>query len=330
MARHAYAAGYAPMAEVGRILAISFCRAHTFHMASEWMGEPIAQVEGPDDAARQLAERDRLHGHSDSLEPPRAYAVLKMWTELAAVIQLGAIALVFSAASTNGSEVLQPSIFALIILTVTGNPVLEGAKERFRVRSRKTSAMAWLAIGIGACTVAASMVASLADLVMPWWIAVVATSAMVALTLPVSLLQVMRASPAPATARRELRLDRPVRITTIGLAAVLGLMTACIGIGIDSVVGASLSLLGSASVVVAAIASLAARGSGFGPHRMGYLWGTPQWTAFGICTTLVVTTVILRAFTTVVGPTSGIAAGVIVTSLLLVAAFLPTTRRAEE
>lgn len=250
--------------------------------------------------------------------------MLRMGAELGTVVFLGTIALVISAVGDDSSGALQPSMLALTALGITGGLVLDGAREH----PQRTTITTRLALGIGACTVAGSIVAVFANVVVPWWAPVAATIVMIGLVLPVNIVKAVQVSPAP-TARRRAPLDRPARITMACLAAMLGLTTTCVGVGIDSGAAASLSLLAAAFFLAGIIASTTPRATSFRLQRLGRLWSAPQWLAFGLCAALVVTIVVLRVFTTAVGPLAGMVAGLVTASLLVGAAFLPASRLPE-
>ncbi|WP_162893281.1 hypothetical protein [Microbacterium halotolerans] len=302
-------------------------------MASEWMGEPIAQIEGPDDAAHQLAERDRLREQTEPLNPPREFAVLRMWTELAHVTYIGTVLLLLASYGVTSDEtthMVHPHIFALLAPLIASSNLLDGARERFRVRTRKILATTWVALIIGASVFVVATIGIFTDVTVPWWIAVATTIAMVALILPMSLRQVARSVPVEAKEQPAAPLDSASRVTMLCIAASIGLMLTPIGFPTDSRASAVLYAFAVACFLAASIATLVNSRTRFSPSRLGYAWGRWQWTALGVCGAVCVTVVLFDAYTSLVDPLLGISAGALTTALLGVAAFLPATARAAE
>ncbi|MGO1848524.1 hypothetical protein [Microbacterium sp.] len=293
-------------------------------MASEWMGEPIAQIEGPDDAARQLGERDRLRERTEPLEPPREFAVLRMWTELTHVAYIGTVLLLFASygvTSDEATHVVHPHIFALLAPFITCTGLLDGARERFHVRTRKALTTTWVLPLIGVGVIVAAMIGIVTDIAVPWWIGVVATIAMLAFILPTSLRRVARSAPAEAKEQPAAPLDTSARLAMMCIAASIGFVVAPIGFPPDSPASGVLYTLAVACFLVPSV-TMRTR---FSLPRLGYVWGRLQWTAFGICSVLCATVALVDAYTLQFDPLLGIAAGALATALLGAAAFLPAT-----
>lgn len=172
---------------------------------------------------------------------------------------------------------------AALVLLLAEVSLLEGAQQRYAVRSRaRTDTVIAAAIAFAGFAIVFGL--AFIDVTVPWWAGVTAgIVVLVALGLRPALALVRGTSAlrAPTAAGS---LTTPARLVTALLGAVIGLLVALTPWPLLSSVAQLVAILG-------VVFLLAARSSPWGFLNVGNEWGRVQWMAFGIVA------VVLFAFT---------------------------------
>lgn len=269
-------------------------------------------------AAQQLAQYEQMWDNDAALRPSRGYWHLMLWSAVFAAAYLAVFLFSFGAVSEE-QITSQPGGYQVSWLLIT--PVLafcalnNGARERFAVRTTY-SWMHWILFGLIIAGFMTLGVLWFSDIGYPWWLNVV---------LPLLLFIAMAAGPIRglrSTPRRGIGswgnapLSRSVRLTTVVLGLVLGVLLA---VSTHRLAAVLVFLAGMVYLTV----QLVAWNSRFGLSRAGYAWGPLHWGSFGACAAIMFVSVLLRVHTSVPIAALCLVAGTLVAVIMSVAAVLP-------
>lgn len=255
----------------------------------------------PTDAAELLAQQERARTRTQDLERP--YALLALWH--AAFVAAYIATLMVAFATPLDATAFSQAALVLLLAEVS---LLEGAQQRYAVRSR---ARADTVIAAGVAFAGFAIVLGLAfiDVRVPWWSGIIAgVVVLVALGLrpALALVRGTGALRAPTAAGS---LTTPARFVTTLLGVVIGLLVALTPWPLLSSIVQLVAILG-------VVFLLAARSSPWGFISVGNEWGRPQWTAFGIVAAVLFAFTVALAYLGAVTWPISLGLGVLIASAL--------------
>ena len=275
-------------------------RAHTFHMESNEVSQ--------EEAVRALRDHDLVLAKQGQSRVSREGVWITAW---AAVITVTFVAVdLFLIAP--GSPATVPS-YPLLAPLLISSGLTNGALERFGVRVKPASPVAWLIIFAFACFVALTGL-SVFQVEHPRILDLAAVLLLSGGFAWLTIRQLRRSTRDENSTWLTPRLSRATQITTCGVGVVLGALVAT----------TPLDMVAATITAMIAMISLATMlllwQSRYGLGNAGFEWRRIHWTAFGVSVTITFTATILVSFDKL-SPPLAIAGGIATAAIMVGASF---------
>ncbi|UNK70223.1 hypothetical protein [Microbacterium sp. H1-D42] len=205
-------------------------------------------------------------------QEPRGDAVLQLLYSVMFAAYVGIF--VYTGSIDGGRAVLGGNTMAMVLPPmIISSALISGAGERHRRRSRILGGQ-WWAIGVFAAALLAVLLWGL-RVGYPWWLSLVYAAATFAVFGARPLMLIARGGSGSRVRLEPGPLSRGVRVITLLLGVGFGAL--CLSVLVPVLMWAITML-----VLLGAIIVLAARGTTWSLHHVGYEWAWAQWTAFGV------------------------------------------------
>ncbi|MEV8254114.1 hypothetical protein AB0O95_09145 [Rhodoglobus sp. NPDC076762] len=277
-----------------------------------------------EEAAHQLQQQQEVRDSVQEHGPSRGFAWYQLWSGIMAAAYIGVFLFAFSAGvgtaeDSNPGNMSQTSL--LIVPILAFSVLTTGARERFGIRTALPRSV-WIPLVAALLGMFSLAGLSVFDVPYPrFLIALVTLTVLVPLAVP-AIAQLIRAPQPRNRADRDYApLSKPVRWNTVIMGTVAGLL-----IAFDNI------LIVSMLVMIAALAgimlSFVLTESRWILPQVGFEWGWPQWTAFGIATSTLFVFSALNPHLHALSPAATVPSAILVFLVMLVASALPAPRDA--
>lgn len=290
---------------------------YTFHMESD-----VTRPEQTKRASAQMRVYRRLRSPDGALRPARQYWTVMLWSAALTAAYIGVFLAGFAggaAAEVAGRPGGASSAALILAPMLIFSSLIQGTRERFRIRSRP-SVLQLLLAGAGIAGFLALGALSLTAVAYPWWWNILVPLGVFA-AMAMSPIRGLITTPSDASESwPNAPLGTSVRVVTGAIGLGLGLLLAASAMPLAA---ALMSLV----VMVLSVAILLAWRSRFGLPRVGYEWGPGHWAGFGACVTVMFLHSALLTYAPWFTAGHAIATGILVTIIMGTAALLPRTSR---
>lgn len=272
-------------------------------------------------ASGQLDEFARIQRSVERRAPARGYWVLALWSAVLMASYFGAF--LFSHGGFTPAEVGARAggysgVWAFMAPVLIFSSLQSGARERFSIQAKpsRLQRLVYLFLTLG---FVALIGLSFAGISYPGWLNA---------ALPLAVLLALAAGPF----RRLLATPRNSAEVwgNAPLPSDIRLMTACIGLFIGVLLATASTPFAAAItgmvVFLCLLLVTLARDSRFGLPRVGFEWGSIQWSAFGVCAAVAFLGFTLGNVASWFSPAWSVAAGVLVFLIMCGSAAFPRGR----